>query len=321
MILPVEPSVARAPIDPTKFRDPLLTAKGEPRASVGLTRLETLWFNTGTLCNVECRHCYIESSPTNDRLAYLTAAEVETYLDEIAVLGLKTREIGFTGGEPFMNRDVIAMLRASLSRGFDALVLTNAMKPMELKRHELITLNEIFTAKITIRISLDHYSAAVHDTERGEGSFAKTLDGVDWLARHRFKIALAARHFTNESDSELRTGFALLIAEHDWPLDADDPAQLLIFPEMDPSVDVPEITTACWGILGKSPADVMCATSRMVVKRAGSNHPVVLSCTLLPHNPQFELGRTLAEANRPVALNHPHCARFCVLGGASCSVK
>ena len=88
---------------------------------------------------------------------------------------------------------------------------------------------------------------------------------------------------------------------------------------MDVRVDVPEITTACWDILGKSPADVMCASSRMVVKRRGAASPVVVSCTLTPYDPGFEMGATLAEALGPVRLNHPHCAKFCVLGGASCS--
>jgi hypothetical protein len=84
-------------------------------------------------------------------------------------------------------------------------------------------------------------------------------------------------------------------------------------------VEVPEITTACWGILNKSPDGLMCASSRMVIKRKGAKRPAVLACTLLPYDPQFELGATLAEAEQDVALNHPHCAKFCVLGGASCS--
>jgi len=89
---------------------------------------------------------------------------------------------------------------------------------------------------------------------------------------------------------------------------------------LDERVEVPEITAACWGILGKSPDDVMCASSRMVVKRKGADKPVVLACTLLPYAPEFEMGGTLAQAEADVQLNHPHCAKFCVLGGASCSV-
>lgn len=75
-------------LNPRKFQHPRVTAKGEPRGHVALKALETLWFNTGTLCNLTCRNCYIESSSTNDRLVYLTAAEVTRYLDEIEQLRL-----------------------------------------------------------------------------------------------------------------------------------------------------------------------------------------------------------------------------------------
>jgi uncharacterized Fe-S cluster-containing radical SAM superfamily protein len=305
-------------IHPAKFQDPALTAKGEARARVALERLQTLWFNTGSLCNIECGHCYIESGPKNGRLAYLSAAEVEGFLDEIAALGWPTREIGFTGGEPFMNREILAMLRASLSRGFEVLVLTNAMRPMRRFERGLLKLREEFGARLTLRVSLDHYSALVHDAERGPRAFEKTVAGIDWLSRNNFRVTLAARHFTDESDVELRAGFARLIDLHGWNI---APGEIVIFPEMDANADVPEITTACWGILGKSPSDVMCATSRMVVKRKGAMRPAVLACTLIPYDAGFEMGATLAESAREVALNHPHCAKFCVLGGASCSAR
>ena len=110
-----------------------------------------------------------------------------------------------------------------------------------------------------------------------------------------------------------------LFSERGYRVDENNPGQLVLFPEMDSQLDIPEITTACWDILGKSPREVMCSSSRMVVKRRGAASPTVLACTLLPYDPQFEMGETLAEAERPVQLNHPHCAKFCVLGGASCS--
>ena len=103
------------------------------------------------------------------------------------------------------------------------------------------------------------------------------------------------------------------------PVDAADPVRLMLFPEMDPASDVPEITTACWGILHKSPEDVMCASARMVVKRKDAAVPAVVACTLIPYDPRFELGRTLKEASGSVSLNHPYCASFCVLGGGACS--
>ena len=161
------PRASYKPLDPAKFKDPDVTAKGERRAAVALTRLETLWFNTGTLCNITCANCYIESSPRNDRLVYLTAAEVAAYLDEIGRDGLGTKLIGFTGGEPFMNPDLPAMLEDALGRGFEAMVLTNAMKPMHKMKPALLALRERHGDRLTIRVSIDHYGMALHEAERG----------------------------------------------------------------------------------------------------------------------------------------------------------
>jgi uncharacterized Fe-S cluster-containing radical SAM superfamily protein len=306
-------------LDPTKFQDALVTAKGEERAHVALRSLETLWFNTGTLCNLTCRNCYIESSPRNDRLAYLSAAEVRAFLDEIERDGHGTKLIGFTGGEPFMNRDLPAMLEDVLSRGLKAMVLTNAMKPMHKMKAALLGLLAQHGHNLTIRVSLDHYGRSLHEKERGARTWKPTIDGLVWLAQSGFDVHVAGRHFSDETDEQVRTGYARLFAELGVPIDAASPASLVLFPEMDARVDVPEITTACWGILKKSPDSVMCASARMVVKRKGAERPAVVACTLLPYDPQFELGDTLARSVGAVRLNHPHCAKFCVLGGAACS--
>ena len=307
--------------DLAKFSDPAVTADGQKRASVDLQRLETLWFNTGTLCNIECANCYILSSPTNDALVYLTVAEITSYLDEIDALGWDVREIGFTGGEPFMNPDMGAMAEVALDRGFEVLILTNAMRPMMRKtvRAKIADLAARYPEKLTLRVSIDHYSARLHDAERGAGTFEKTLEGMRWLARNGVRIQAAGRTMWDEGEVETRAGFARLFAAEGFAIDTDDPAAMVLFPEMDETADVPEITTACWDILGKDPGDVMCSNTRMVVKRRGADRPTVLACTLLAYDPQFELGETLAQAARPVALNHPHCAKFCVLGGARCS--
>lgn len=306
------PALSRA-----KFADPNWTAAGEARASVPLTRLETLWLNTGTLCNLACASCYIESSPTNDALLYLTRAAALPFLDEAE--GLGTREIGFTGGEPFMNPDFLPLLEETLERGYAALVLSNAMKPM--RRHEaaLLVLRERHGERLTLRISLDHHTQAVHEGERGPRSWAPAMQGLRWLSDEGFSLAVAGRMVPGEDEREARAHYAALFAREGIAVDAMDPARLVLFPEMDAAADIAEITTQCWSILGKSPADIMCATSRMVVHRKGEPRPRVAACTLIPYHADFDLGDSLAEAAGEVALNHPHCARFCVLGGASCS--
>ncbi|MEL6564020.1 MAG: radical SAM protein [Pseudomonadota bacterium] len=304
-----------------KFQDPDVTAKGEARAKVSLTHPETLWFNTGTLCNITCANCYIESSPTNDALVYISADEVSDYLDQLDARQWDVREIAFTGGEPFMNPEMIGLLRRPLARGYDVLVLTNAMSPMMRPRMQqgITALIAEYGDRLTFRVSLDHHTAPVHDAERGVGAFEKSLAGMRWLRDAGARLAVAGRIEMAESEAEARQGYTALFATGGFDIDATNPGMTVLFPEMDPGVEVPEITTACWGILNKSPDAVMCASSRMVVKRKGADAPAVLACTLLPYDPQFEMGTTLADAEADVSLNHPHCAKFCVLGGASCS--
>lgn len=318
------------PTAEAKFSDPDRTVGGAVRARVGLDRLETLWINTGTLCNITCRNCYIDSSPTNDRLAYITRAEVQACLDEIAALGLGTREIGFTGGEPFMNPDMMAILSDAAARGFELLVLTNAMQPMQRQKTKaaLLALRDVAGRRLTLRVSLDHHAKLLHEAERGPRTWSKAVAGLDWLASAGFRVAIAGRTCWGESEAQARAGYASLIAARGWPVDPDDPKALVLLPEMDVRADVPEISTACWSILGKSPSDMMCATSRMVVKRRGADAPTIVPCTLIPYDERFDMGSTLAKSlvadgdmfdRGAVKLGHVHCAKFCVLGGGSCS--
>ena len=309
------------PLPAKKFQHPDITAKGEPRAQVSLKEAKTLWFNTGTLCNIECLNCYIESSPKNDSLVYISTAEVEVYLNQIEERNWPTKEIAFTGGEPFMNPDMIDITMACLERGYNVLILTNAMLPMMRKsiKVRLLDLKKKYPGKLTLRISLDHYSAELHDQERGKGSYAVALKGMHWLQDNGFVMHVAGRTVWGDTDAQSRSGYEALFAEQGFDIDAQNPEHTLLFPEMDETVEVPEITTSCWNILNKSPDDVMCSSSRMVVKYKGSENLSVLACTLLPYDDQFNLGETLEEAEQAVKLNHPHCAKFCILGGATCS--
>ncbi len=312
---------AETSLDPAKFIDPDITADGQPRAVVALTRLGTLWFNTGTLCNLTCSACYMESGPRNDRLEYLSLTEVGEYLDEIQEASLPAEEIGFTGGEPFMNPELPGMLEEALSRGFRVLVLSNAMRPLQIKKEPLLAVHQALGEKLSIRVSIDHYSKDMHEELRGPHSWKPTLDGVRWLAANDFNLAIAGRNRWDETEADMRAGYGALFQELGLKIDAADPASLVLFPEMDEGRDVPEITKACWDILGVAPDTMMCATSRMAVKRKGAPRPVVVPCTLLPYDDRFDLGHDLAGSAGLVNLNHPHCARFCVLGGGACSAS
>ena len=172
---------------------------------MALERLETLWINTGTLCNITCQNCYIESSPSNDRLVYITAAEVAAYFDEIEAGGLGTREIGFTGGEPFMNPQLLAMLEDALQRGFEVLVLTNAMQPMQRPKVKRGLLD--LSARFGRPPDAARQPRPLHGRPCTRPSGARApgrarIAGLDWLAQNGLQVAIAGRTCWNEDEAD-----------------------------------------------------------------------------------------------------------------------
>lgn len=299
-----------------KFENKYLTADNKERAFVEAKKLKTLWFNTGTLCNLTCKNCYIESSPKNDRLSYLSFEEFKKFVNESIQNEMGTIEIGFTGGEPFMNKDIFKMIKYSLDNGFKTLVLTNAMKPMINNKNELFRLNHI---NLTLRVSIDHYTKIKHEEIRGPNSWDPMIEGLKWLSDNNFNLALATRLMWDEDEEQTRNCFKEFIKNNRLKLDPYSKSDLVTFAEMDVKKETAEITTECWGILNKNPNDIMCSSSRMIVKKKGDKTPSVIACTLLPYSDEFSLGLTLKESMKKIYLNHPHCSKFCVLGGSSCS--
>ena len=214
-----------------KFRNPDVTLNGAERASVPLIEAKTLWFNTGTLCNIECANCYIESSPKNDSLVYISPDEVSEYLDQIKERKWATNEIAFTGGEPFLNPNMIEIARRCLDRNYKVLILTNAMLPMMRKsiKNGLLDLQSKYNKNLTIRVSLDHYSSKFHDTERGKGSYDITLIGMKWLRDNGFKMAIAGRTVWGDSEIDSRLGYAKLFKDNKFEIDANDLLLLYFF--------------------------------------------------------------------------------------------
>ena len=308
-------------INKNKFQDPNYTLGGDIRASVSFHEFRTLWFNLGSQCNIECKNCYIKSSPRADHFVYLKPNDILPYLDEIDSISKNRIEIGFTGGEPYLNPDAIELSEIVLQRGHKLLILTNAMRPMMRPKVQkgLLTLKQKYGNKLTLRVSLDHYTEEGHDKERGKGSFRLALEGLNWLDENSFLINIAGRSEFAESEYDAIQGYHELIKRNKLKIDLDNKEVLTLFPEMDENIDVPEISKNCWSILNVQPRDMMCATSRMVVRRKNETGASVLACTLLWDNKQFETGKTLKQSMKPVQLNHPHCSKFCVLGGASCS--
>ena len=304
-------------INKNKYLNKKFTMGGKPRASVKLNSLETLWFNTGTLCNLNCQGCYIESSPYNNSLEYIKFEEVKFYIDEIVSNNLKTSIIGFTGGEPFMNPDIIKILKYVLNSGFNTLVLTNGMRPIKLKFKDILNLP--FLNNMKIRVSIDHYLKPLHEKIRGINTWDSLIDNIVWLKKNNIKLDIASRLEDGENETDKREGFKNLFRKIGISIDANDKKTLVLFPSMNMEKPSTEITQDCWKILNKKPEDLMCSNSRMIVKKKGEKSTKILACTLITKDKNFELGETIMKSNKNVTLCHPFCSQFCFLGNSSCN--
>src|SRR4051794_561740 len=279
---------------------------------VALSSLDTLWFQVGgTVCNLACTHCFISCSPTNHTHEMMPLAEVERYLAEAATLGV--REYYFTGGEPFLNPEMEAILQATLRVG-PASVLTNGLLLDPARCRRLKALEGDSDYSLDLRVSLDGYDAATNDPIRGEGTFERILDGIRHLVAAGLNPVITVTEVCREAsaDSGKERFFALLRS-----LGVERP-RLKILPVFQIGAEAERGGAyASWQRLreGDVPEGgwdhLQCSSCRMVTEQG------VWVCPILVNEPSGRMGDTLADTLGGFDLAHPACWT-CHAYGVSC---
>lgn len=276
--------------------------------------LDELWFHTGTVCNLACPFCLEGSKPGDGRLGRLTLEDARPWMDE--ALGLGVRQFSFTGGEPFVVRDFVAILEYA-ARHRPCLVLTNATEPV-LRRLDEIQGLLAAGNPISFRVSLDYPDQERHDEGRGQGNFRQALEGLSALQQMGFRVSVARQMDEGEDGPAVEAGYRELFRAHGLPEDL----RLVSFPDFavpGASCLVPQITEGCMTRYHteETRRAFMCAFSKMVVKIDGSTR--VYACTLVDDDPGYDVGGSLAEAMpRRIQLSHHRCYA-CFKLGSSCS--
>lgn len=319
----------------------LTNAKGEARGFVepkqvdGRFVLEDLWVMQGSLCDLKCTHCYTASSPTNDRLEQIGFEELRPHLDDAARFGVQ--KIYFTGGEVFVNRDVLrqrspvnAEFLASLSYALEIApveILTNARHYIRNHYDALQRLRERHGGRLRLRITLESPRAQEHDEIRGKGTFAQTVETINQLQEMEFvPILTAERPFlTEKTDDEIRSHYRSLFRQ---PIEVnlienvmEMGHQLVQLGKQGraPSQEV-FVTTNCFSILNKPAKSLMCHFSRCIQKTEG--RLVYYPCPVIYDDARFELGSSLEESFRRVYVAHKNCYDYCMKGsGATCRTR
>lgn len=291
-----------------------VTSEGQPRGFIRTHALDELWFHTGTACNLACPFCLEGSKPGDDRLQLMRFDDVRPYIDEALTLGVK--QFSFTGGEPFINKDIIHILDYALQYR-PCLVLTNATEPLIKRAQQLEPMLE-HVHQLHFRVSLDHFDAEQHDRGRGKGMFDCALEGMRRLHEMGFALSVASQTIAKLPVDFVADRYGQAFKRAGLPEDL----HRVEFPEFyrpDAKVPVPQITQGCMLEFQteSSRREFMCAFSRMVVKQ---NHQCrVYACTLVDDDPDYALAETLAESLQiPVSMKHHRCYS-CFKFGASCS--
>ncbi len=280
---------------------------------VALRHLDQLWFQVaGTLCNLTCRHCFISCTPHNREFGFLRLKEVRQRLDESVPLGVK--EYYFTGGEPFLNPDMTAILELTLQYGPPS-VLTNGtvLKDDWLRRLRLAEDSSRYS--LEFRVSIDGFSAALNDPIRGDGTFDRAMAGVRKLVEHGFlPIVTVACMDDSADDVDLVVGFvaALKAIGYDRPRLKLLPA-LRIGAEATRQRGYANDERVTREMMAEFDAgQLLCSRARIATDRG------IHVCPILIEAPDSVLGSTLAEAQRPFALRH-HACWTCYRHGSICA--
>jgi hypothetical protein len=297
-----------------QIKSPLFTPTGEPRGYIQPHALRELWFHTGTACNLACPFCLEGSNPGDNRLGRIKLADAKPFIDE--AVGLGVEQFSFTGGEPFIVKEFVEILR--YAAGFrPCLVLTNGTAPVLKRLKQIATLGEA-PNPVAFRISIDYPDRDRHDAGRGAGSFELAWRGICELHGLGFKVSLARQMERGEDSAAVDAAFRALLVDHGLP----PKTTIVRFPDFlvpGSNPKVPYVTENCMTTYQNehSRREFMCAFSKMIIKHNGRMR--VYACTLVDDDESYDLGGTLTESLAQRVMLHHHRCYSCFAYGASCS--
>ena len=300
--------------------------------------IDDLWIMQGSLCDLKCKHCYTASSPTNDTLKQIRFAELRPHLDDARSFGVQ--KIYFTGGEVFVNEDVLRGRAKTNEEFLSSLeyalgiapteILTNGRRYIRNHFDALARLRREHGDRLRLRITLESFISEDHDALRGRGTFSQTVETIGQISSLGFvPIVNAERPFLEAlSEEEIQAGFSRLFQERGVQVEVNlienilEMGHQLVRIEQAgrrPSDEV-FITTNCFAILNKPAESLMCHFSRCIQKLAGRLR--YYPCPVIYDDDRFDLGGTLEESLRPVYLGHKNCYDYCMKGkGATCRTQ
>jgi AdoMet-dependent heme synthase len=308
----------------------------DPKMSHDRPVFEDLWIVQGSICDLRCRHCYTASSPSNNRLQQITFAELKPHLEDARRFGVQ--QIYFTGGEVFVNDDVLHGRARQNEEFLQSLSFALSIAPVEIltngrthiRNHleELVELRNLHGDRLKLRVTLESPRPEEHDAIRGKSTFAQTTATIRMLGDAGFIPVITAERplLSPREDGEIRNmyeslfpGMSVEVNLIGNMIEMGHQLQTLAQRGIAPQPET-FITTNCFAILNQPPETLMCHYSRCIQKIDGALR--YYPCPVIYDDERFDLGATLAESWRRVYLGHKNCYDYCMKGrGATCRTK
>lgn len=141
-----------------------------------------VFFHILTLCNLRCKHCYI--NPEQHGLGMLPTKTAKSWLKEL-IHGIKETNLIFIGGEPTLHPDLYSLIKAAGKMGYGSITVdTNGFFFNRVL--EKVTPEEVDY----FSVGLDGSCSEVNDFIRGRGSYAKCVAGIEKAVAKGFKVSL-----------------------------------------------------------------------------------------------------------------------------------
>lgn len=270
--------------------------------------LTTLWLQiTGTWCNLACVHCLNASGPKHPWLRPMRAEMVRRFIQEGERLGVK--EIYFTGGEPFLHKDILALLASSLHVAATT-VLTNGSLIDEAMANRLAALADSSAYSLEIRVSLDDVDQQINDRIRGAGAWAGAVRAITLLNdRGLLPIVTATEILSRQEGRGMYDRFRDFLAS----LGIDRPRVKIIPVFATGRLARPAGTRLTKEMLEGFDRSVLQCTETRVVAADG-----IYACPILAGLPRARLSTgDLVASFAPARLYHPACVT-CYETGMTC---
>ncbi|MHA2224138.1 MAG: radical SAM protein [Candidatus Hodarchaeales archaeon] len=274
-----------------------------------------LWFFTGSRCNLQCSHCYVESGPKANKHPNLRFETFKSRLDE-AVSTYDKIDIYFTGGEPFVNSQIYMMLEESLKIG-NTTILTNTTHFTESRANQLWEIQKGSKYNLIFRVSLDGPNEEVNDTIRGKNAFNKAKSGIKNLLRVGFDpIVTTMKNWPEEDTDKVKKQFKDLLIDLGIPLKKQ---KLKVLPQLRigreairerPYSNKELFTIQCFSNYDFQ--NLQCSKCRMVSENG------LWVCPILINEDGARMGTTLKESARPFPMTYMVCWT-CRMEGMNCA--